>query len=69
MIAATVAHPWQALGNGLNGVDQPPPPPTHTHTHTEEANDAIAVFVDKLSKMVRLVACHGTDGHWKLPAC
>jgi hypothetical protein len=29
---------------------------------TEEGNDAIAVFVDKLSKMVHLVACHETDG-------
>jgi hypothetical protein len=29
---------------------------------TEEGNDAIAVFVDKLSKMVRLAPCHETDG-------
>jgi hypothetical protein len=29
---------------------------------TEEGSDAIAVFVDKLTKMVRLVACQETDG-------
>jgi transposase InsO family protein len=29
---------------------------------TEGGNDAIAVFVDKLTKMVRLVACQETDG-------
>lgn len=33
---------------------------------TEEGNDTIVVFVDKLSKMVHLAACHETDGAWEV---